>query len=256
MASAKLEQLVLTAKGQRGIACRSAIQQALDSPHIHVFGELLSLPSVQALKEAPEHKAYFQLLEIFAYGSYPDYKAAAGMPELTPEMLLKLKLLTIVQLGSISKVLPYKDLIAALDVASLRDLEDIIIEAIYRKLIGGKLDQKNQQLSLDFVIGRDLKDGDLDRMINVLDNWCENCEVLLGKMEEKMTFADKCKEADQAAEAKLLEEIEATKATLKTVDKSDGRDNSLRDHDMDGFEDSGMRMGGMRSNRRDYARAK
>ena len=51
-------------------------------------------------------------------------------------------------------------------------------------------------------------------------------------------------------------QIEATKATLKTVDKSDGRDNSLRDHDMDGFEDSGMRMGGMRSNRRDYARAK
>ena len=43
---------------------------------------------------------------------------------------------------------------------------------------------------------------------------CENCEVLLGKMEEKMTFADKCKEADQAAEAKLLEEVRALPAVL------------------------------------------
>ena len=46
---------------------------------------------------------------------------------------------------------------------------------------------------------------------------CENCEVLLGKMEEKMTFADKCKEADQAAEAKLLEEVRARPASPAVV---------------------------------------
>ena len=38
----------------------------------------------------------------------------------------------------------------ALDVTTLRELEDLIIDAIYRKLVFGKLDQKNRQ----FTIGK------------------------------------------------------------------------------------------------------
>ena len=46
------------------------------------------------------------------------------------------------------QVLSYQQLTAALNVPNIRALEDIIIEAIYKGQIGGKLDQQLQQVSL------------------------------------------------------------------------------------------------------------
>ena len=42
-----LEQFILLAKGTRGAAIISLINQVLETPGIYVFGELLQLPSVQ-----------------------------------------------------------------------------------------------------------------------------------------------------------------------------------------------------------------
>ena len=39
----------------------------------------------------------------------------------------------------------------ALDVTTLRELEDLIIDAIYRKLVVGKMDQKNRQFTIGMV---------------------------------------------------------------------------------------------------------
>ena len=47
---------------------------ATTRPALGSHGKPLHTGRASQLKEAPEHKAYFQLLEIFAYGSYPDYK--------------------------------------------------------------------------------------------------------------------------------------------------------------------------------------
>jgi len=216
--SDSLKRFVLIAKGGRGAACKHAIQQALDSPDVHVFGELLALPSVKALA-GTEHEPMLKLLQIFAYGTYTDYTATANLPELTAEMMLKLRLLTVVQMGTETKRLPYASLIAATQCASLRDLEDIVIEGICRKLFGGKLDQKLKQVKLTFVVGRDLKTGDLDYMITVMDNWCSNCEGLLADMMAKMNAADSAKKADKETEEKVVLEIKDTQAALQAAGK-------------------------------------
>ena len=54
---------------------------------------------------------------------------------------------------------------------NIRELEDIIIEAIYQKIILGKLDQKTRALEVEFAIGRDIRPGQIDEMILVLQNW-------------------------------------------------------------------------------------
>ncbi|RZF35788.1 hypothetical protein LSTR_LSTR013749, partial [Laodelphax striatellus] len=53
--------------------------------------------------------------------------------------------------------IPYSILLKDLDIKNVRDLEDLIIEAIYADIIHGKLDQKNSQLELDYAIGRDMQ---------------------------------------------------------------------------------------------------
>lgn len=98
-----VERLVLTAKGAKGAACVAVLQQALSSPHVHVFGELLELESVQKLAGGA-HAPQLQLLRIFAHGTCQDYQQAPGLPDLAPEQLTKLRLLTICSLASDRKV--------------------------------------------------------------------------------------------------------------------------------------------------------
>lgn len=102
----ELEQFCLLAKTSTGRACVQLIQQALNSKAVFVVGELLSMPNVQAvslhrqpqhppvfahspapshthvrftlrqLDQSDEHRPVFRLLELFAFGTYSDYKGA------------------------------------------------------------------------------------------------------------------------------------------------------------------------------------
>ena len=68
-----LEQFVLLSKSARGPAVPELIKQALAAPGVYVFGELLEADSVRELAGGANAN-YLQLLEIFAYGTYSDYK--------------------------------------------------------------------------------------------------------------------------------------------------------------------------------------
>jgi COP9 signalosome complex subunit 7 len=84
--------------------------------------------------ESGEFKPIWELLNIFAYGTYKDYSNRKGLlclPELNATQTKKLKYLTIVTLSESEKCIPYKTLLEELSIADIRELEDLIIEAIY-----------------------------------------------------------------------------------------------------------------------------
>lgn len=60
---------------------------------------------------------------------------------------------------------------AALDITSVRELEDTIIDVIYAGLIGGKMYHQEQVLHVDWVAGRDVSPEELARVAGVLDGW-------------------------------------------------------------------------------------
>jgi COP9 signalosome complex subunit 7 len=60
-----------------------------------------------------------------------------------------------------------------LEISELRELEDLIIDAIYQGIIQGQLDQKRNQLEVVSTMGRDLKPEAIDNMLIVLNNWYE-----------------------------------------------------------------------------------
>jgi COP9 signalosome complex subunit 7 len=55
---------------------------------------------------------------------------------------------------------------------TIRDLEDLIIDAIYLDILRGKLDQKEQQLEIEYTMGRDLEPGKIEEVLAALKNWC------------------------------------------------------------------------------------
>lgn len=77
----------------------------------------------------------------------------------------------ILNLYFFSQILPYAFLKSALDLASMRELEDVIIDAIYMDIIRGKLDQQKQEFQVEWVMGRDLSPGAIESILKGLQEW-------------------------------------------------------------------------------------
>lgn len=157
------------------------------------------------MKTGP-HEKYYNSLQLFAYGTYREYVAnQEKVLELTPAMKKKLQHLTIVTLAIKSKCIPYARLLDELHIKNVRDLEDLIIEAIYADIIHGKLDQKNSQLEVDYAIGRDIKEEDVTDIVGTLQEWCDSCESVLTVIEEQIRTAN----AEKVKKIKHKDKIES-----------------------------------------------
>lgn len=215
-ASNPLEQFVLLAKTTKGAACVELIKQVLDAPGVYVFGELLDMPNITELGVGPDSKA-LKTLNLFAYGTYKDYTSKpSDYLELTPAQRKKLQHLTIVTLATQSKCLSYSELQKELDIKNVRDLEDLIIEAVYADIIQGKLDQKNSNLEIDCAIGRDIRPEDVNIIVNCLQEWSSACDGVLSCVETQIHRANNEKNKNVQRKTDIEQEIVNIKKTLKT----------------------------------------
>ena len=57
-------------------------------------------------------------------------ESAGSLPEMTDLMTRKLRLLTVVSLAEQNKLLPYSLLMSELEINTVRELEDLVIEGI------------------------------------------------------------------------------------------------------------------------------
>jgi hypothetical protein len=62
-------------------AASDLISQATSAPNTYVFAELLQTPNIQNLRTSDEYASYLTLLEIFAWGTWEDYKCMFGISQ-------------------------------------------------------------------------------------------------------------------------------------------------------------------------------
>ncbi|XP_046413925.1 COP9 signalosome complex subunit 7b isoform X2 [Neodiprion fabricii] len=210
-----LEQFVLLAKTAKGAAAVELIKQAVEAPGVNVFGELLDMPNIKELENGP-YAEYWNTLNLFAYGTYKQYLANKDkLFHLTPVQKKKLQHLTIVTLATKSKCIPYSVLLEELDLKNVRDLEDLIIEAVYADIIHGKLDQKNSQLEVDYAgLGRDVRPGDTGAVAEILTAWGEACDTVLNCIEQQVLRANSEKQKATQHQEKLKQEIQAVRKSI------------------------------------------
>jgi COP9 signalosome complex subunit 7 len=55
-------------------AAADLVAQATAAPSTYIFAELLEQPNVKALANAEKYNGHLKLLEIFAWGTWEDYK--------------------------------------------------------------------------------------------------------------------------------------------------------------------------------------
>ncbi|KAI9059565.1 hypothetical protein FKP32DRAFT_1596129 [Trametes sanguinea] len=183
----KLEPFLLMSKAAKGAAAAKLIQDATSAPGVFVFGELLEQPNIQELAANEQHSRFYSLLQLFAYKTYADYiQHKDALPPLSDAQTVKLKQLSLVSLAQNSRILPYEELLRVLDMPTVRELEDLIIDAIYSDVVRGKLDQKQGQFEVEYTMGRDLEPGKLEELLLSLQNWASTTSAVLATLDQKL----------------------------------------------------------------------
>jgi COP9 signalosome complex subunit 7 len=182
-----------------------------------------------------EHEKYYNTINLFAFGTYRNYiENKEKLITLTPIMDKKLKHLTILTLATQKKTLPYDDLMVELDLKNVRQLEDLVIEAIYAgifkcfsfchfysslfcvvELINGKLDQKNRQLEIDYAVARDIQTENIQELVDILSEWLKSCESCSTCLQEQIENANAEKAKRIKHKEKLEEQLTEVKKNIK-----------------------------------------
>jgi len=227
MDASPLGQFVILARSTQGKACEALVRNVLEHSGVFLFDELLACQNVQALSGTPDGAKLLALLRIFAFGTYADYKAnRSDLPDLTPAMLRKLQLLTIVSLATKEKYVKFSDLQAAVDITGARELEDLIIESVYQDLVVGKMDQENQCLIVESCFCRDCQDEDLDYIIDTLSAWHDASQQMLVSLDNMVQHSHDSYGKHKQTKEDLDKVIQMTKDSMKEGDagKSGGGD--------------------------------
>jgi COP9 signalosome complex subunit 7 len=143
--------------------------------------------------------------------------------------------LTLLTLCGSPSTLTYSHLLTALDLPSIRALEDLIISSIYAGLLTAKLDTLNSRVNVSSVSPlRDLRPNSVPQMVKVLEEWDARCIGALGEIEGQI------KEVRRRAVEVKRREIEHEKAVKQAMAlihdalaKSSGKRGAF-DKDLDG----------------------
>ncbi|KAI8878790.1 hypothetical protein K501DRAFT_195102 [Backusella circina FSU 941] len=215
--SNKLHTFLLLSRSVKGKANSQLISDALSAPGVYVFTELFQAPNLVEASTLPEVIPYYQLLQVFLYGSYADYKAKSNeLPALTASQVKKLKQLSIITLSEKSQVISYQTLQQSLEIDSIRELEDLIMDAFYQGILSGKLDQHKQQLHIMSSIGRDVRSSQLDETIDILATWSGHTQGLVDALNAKITLVQEQVAAQQQARDEYASQIEQVRQQVRT----------------------------------------
>ncbi|OWZ67893.1 hypothetical protein AYX14_05602 [Cryptococcus neoformans] len=186
--AASLEPFLILARSTKGAAAAKIILDVTAAPGVYVFSELLDMPNIQELSSDASFDGHFQLLQLFAYGTLQDYEEnKAIFPLLKEAHINKLRQLTLISLASQHRSLRYQDITQTLQLKTLRQAEDIVIDTIYAGLLTGKLHHDKKVFHVDWVAGRDVRGEDLVIIQKSLENWCQTAQTLLGALDTEIT---------------------------------------------------------------------
>merc|ERR1719232_211412 len=186
------------------------------------------MSNIQDLTNGPS-SSYLTLLNIFAFGNYKSLlECTEPLPEVTETMRRKLRLLTVVSLAEQNKMLAYSLLMSELDINTVRELEDLVIEGISAGVIQGKLDQKSSHFEVDYVIGRDIRKSDIGSIVSVLSAWCDNCDNMLRGIEGQVEKVNGERREHLTHKAGLEAKMNELKQQLKNQPLGDDGDPDSR----------------------------
>jgi len=139
--------------------------------------------------------------------------ATPGLPDLSSEQELKLRLLTLLTISSTARPLTYRSLMEALSIPNASELESLVTTAIYSSLIKARLSPASSPPTVNVTAVaplRDVQPQTISSMISILANWEDRCGDVISGIE-----AEIAKIKDQAVKNRKRE-----LARMQTLEKA------------------------------------
>ena len=144
---------------------------------------------------------------------------AQNLPQLSAQQAQKLRLLSLLTLAaqpaSTPSNLHYASLTSALGLATARELEAIVTDAIYRGLVTGTLDPAREIVSISSVAPlRDLAPGSVPTLRTTLDAWSGRCETVIKNLESEIARVKAQARRRKAEETRFEKRVESANKEL------------------------------------------
>lgn len=229
---AALERYLTLAEEVENVERAAALAlNATADPHLYSFGELLASPKLDALK-GTKFQSSHDLLRLFAYENFSVYaKNKSAYPPLSPSHERKLKLLSVASLAHQANSVSYDSIRTCLQVTSIREVEDAVLDAIYAGLLRARLDQRTQSVEVLAASGRDVPPGaGIPDMLALLEEWANSAGSVVSSI-DAIVGSMQGAAANAARERTAVEsEIAAVRTSLfgSSAQGSTGREQSPR----------------------------
>ncbi|CAN0908407.1 COP9 signalosome complex subunit 7 [Linum grandiflorum] len=213
-----------------GPALTRIVVESTSHPSVFAFSEISAVPNFDKLQGTAD-SAYIDLLELFAYGIWRDYKAKSSvLPQLTPGQIIKLKQLTVLTLAKESKDISYDTLLDELEFSSIRELEDFLIdECVYAGIIKGDINQLSRCFQVQFAAGRDLLPSELESATETTRIWLETSDNLLALIEKQIDMANAMEQLEKKRDVDVKVQIENAKKNINFRDHDVGNSNKFNE---------------------------
>jgi len=175
---------------------------------------------------------------VFSYGTYQDY-VTSNLPSLNEDQIRKLRQLSLLTLAKSPSTLSYDNLLPALGLSTARELEDVVISAIYAGLLSGTLDPYNRLVIVAAVSPlRDLEPNSVPNMLSTLNEWSARCNSTLADLEKQITSVKVEAQRRHREEQEWAAHVEKLVEEKKKDRKGDGEDQGGGS-----FSNTGRRLG-------------
>jgi len=185
--------LALSKSATSPAAAADLIQRATSAPNTFVFSELLQTPQIQAIRNDEGSYPHFWLLSQFCFGTYDSFIQVAPtlkLPALNDAQTLKLRQLSLLTHARDPKNLTYKRLVQLLGLGGgVKELEGLVISAIYAGLLHATLDPYNQRVCVSSTAPlRDVDPESIPCLIETLQEWSGRCSATLSGLEKQIAM--------------------------------------------------------------------
>ena len=181
MSSLQKQKFEVLVKEKKGNSLEKIISQILSS-NIYITSDFLSFPNVIELGK--NNKSYNTLF-LFSNLTYLDYvKDKSKYIDLTPQMIKKLKMVSILEYAKTNKSLDYSFLKEKLNIKENFELEELLFEIISNDLINGKVDVIKQKVNIISIKPRNNLSNVNDAKKEI-EKWLKNIEVASKYIDEQ-----------------------------------------------------------------------
>ena len=181
MSSLQKQKFEVLVKENKGNSLEKIISQILSS-NIYITSDFLSFPNVIELGK--NNKSYNTLF-LFSNLTYLDYvKDKSKYIDLTPQMIKKLKMVSILEYAKTNKSLDYSFLKEKLNIKENFELEELLFEIISNDLINGKVDVIKQKVNIISIKPRNNLSNVNDAKKEI-EKWLKNIEVASKYIDEQ-----------------------------------------------------------------------